>query len=280
MVDHGAGVKSTEEAIEEIETSLSRERLGTYLDAAGGDRERAIRFHAWNTAVSAAFYGPLQGLEVALRNAMHRQLAERYGPAWYDNPDTGIDKGALDRVVAARSELARADYGNEASRVVAALSFGFWVSLTRSRGPARVRTQGELRDDALAAGIAPGVSASRDADAQAGPPPAERFEGFAQPDRASRTDLRAGPGRRPQAHPRCGWMDIARAADVDRMPQPGFGFACAPERHRGNQILRNEYPIQPAACIQFRRHPGPVITGNARRGLPLALRVATTGRMR
>ena len=137
MVDRGAGVKSflyTEEAIEEIETSLSRERLGTYLDAAGDDRERAIRFHAWNTAVSAAFYGPLQGLEVALRNAMHRQLAERYGPAWYDNPDTGLDKGTLDRVVAARSELARAGYGNEASRIVAALSFGFWVSLTGPGG--------------------------------------------------------------------------------------------------------------------------------------------------
>ena len=137
MVDRGAGVNSflyTEEAIEEIETSLSRERLGTYLDAAGDDRKRAIRFHAWNTAVSAAFYGPLQGLEVALRNAMHRQLAERYGPAWYDNPNTGLDKGALDRVVAARPELARVGYGDEASRIVAALSFGFWVSLTGPGG--------------------------------------------------------------------------------------------------------------------------------------------------
>ena len=37
--------------------------------------------YAWNTAVSAAFYGPLQGLEVALRNAMHRRLAERLGAA-------------------------------------------------------------------------------------------------------------------------------------------------------------------------------------------------------
>ena len=49
MVYRGAGVNSflyTEEAIEEIETSLSCERLGTYLDAAGDDRERAIRFHA------------------------------------------------------------------------------------------------------------------------------------------------------------------------------------------------------------------------------------------
>ena len=136
-MDREAGVKTfsyTEEILEEIEASLSRERGGTYLDAARGDRERAIRLYTWNTAVSAAFYGPLQGLEVALRNAMHRQLAERYGPVWCGNPDAGLDKGALDRVAGARSELARAGYGNEASRVVAALSFGFWVSLTGPGG--------------------------------------------------------------------------------------------------------------------------------------------------
>ena len=69
-----------------------------------------------------------------MRNAMHRCLAEQYGSSWYDNPNAGLDRGALDRVTGARSELARAGYGNEASRVVAALSFGFWVSLTGSGG--------------------------------------------------------------------------------------------------------------------------------------------------
>ena len=38
-------------------------RLGTYLTATGGDRVQAVRLHTWNTAVSAAFYGPLQALE-------------------------------------------------------------------------------------------------------------------------------------------------------------------------------------------------------------------------
>ncbi|MDE0335224.1 MAG: hypothetical protein OXI64_09720 [Defluviicoccus sp.] len=115
--------------IDALQASLSRERLGTYLDAAGGDRERAIRLHVWNTAVSAAFYGPLQGLEVALRNAIHRRLAERYGEAWYDNPGAGLDRGALERIEGARTELARDRHIDNPARIVAALSFGFWVSM-------------------------------------------------------------------------------------------------------------------------------------------------------
>ena len=96
MVDREPGVKPffyTEETLDELETALSLARLSTYLGAAGGDRERAIRLHAWNTAVGAAFYGPLQGLEVVLRNAMHRRLAEWYGPAWYDHPGAGPRPG-------------------------------------------------------------------------------------------------------------------------------------------------------------------------------------------
>ena len=137
MVDSEARVKDfsyTRDSLHELEVSLSSERLGTYLIATRGDRERAMRLHVWNTAVSAAFYGPLQGLEVTLRNAMHKSLVELYGPAWYDNPSAGLDKGDLERVTGARSKLARAGYGNEASRVVAALSFGFWVSLTGPGG--------------------------------------------------------------------------------------------------------------------------------------------------
>ena len=132
MAERSPGVKNftyADDLLDELEAALSRERLGTYLDATGGDREGAIRLYAWNTAVSAAFYGPLQGLEVALRNAMHRRLAERYGEAWYDNRDAGLDRGAMQRVASARTELARDAYGDDPPRIVAALSFGFWVSL-------------------------------------------------------------------------------------------------------------------------------------------------------
>ncbi len=117
------------EFLDELQASLTPERFGTYLNAAGGDRKEASRLYVWNTEVSAAFYGPLQGLEVTLRNAAHQRLAECYGLAWYDNPDTGLDGGAIERIAAAKSEPMRHDSPGDASRVVAALSFGFWVSL-------------------------------------------------------------------------------------------------------------------------------------------------------
>lgn len=115
--------------LDDLEASFSSARLSTYLRTAGGDREKAIHLYTWNTAISAAFYGPLQGLEVALRNAMHRQLAACYGGAWYDNPAAGLDARCIDRIANAKTEAARA--GNEpgSSRIVAALSFGFWISL-------------------------------------------------------------------------------------------------------------------------------------------------------
>jgi hypothetical protein len=37
--------------------------MSRYTSVAGADREKAVRLYTWNTAVSAAFYGPLQGLE-------------------------------------------------------------------------------------------------------------------------------------------------------------------------------------------------------------------------
>ncbi|MGB8843690.1 MAG: hypothetical protein WCC64_21775 [Aliidongia sp.] len=112
-----------------LETSLSPERMATYVTAAGGDRERALRLYTWNTAASAAFYGPLQGLEIALRNAMHRELSKTYGSVWYDNPACGFDTGTENRIAATKEDLRRDGYPVDPPHFVAALSFGFWVTL-------------------------------------------------------------------------------------------------------------------------------------------------------
>lgn len=74
-----------DEVLAALETSLSPERIATYTRETGGDRQQAIKLYTWNTAISAAFYGPLQSLEVALRNAMHCQLSAKYGLDWYEN---------------------------------------------------------------------------------------------------------------------------------------------------------------------------------------------------
>ncbi len=130
--------------LEALETSLSPERMATYVRAAGGNREKALRLYTWNTAVSAAFYGPLQGLEVALRNAAHRQLSVSYGPIWYDNPACGLDAGALDRIDAARNSLNRGKYPVDPPHMVAELPFGFWVSLLGKGGRGRAPDTGKM----------------------------------------------------------------------------------------------------------------------------------------
>ena len=117
------------EILDELEVSLSADRLGTYLAATGGDRTRAVRLYTWNTAVSAAFYGSLQALEVALRNAMNRELAAVYGQAWHDNSKTGLDSGCLVRIEQTKQDLRKNKYPDDPPQVVASLSFGFWVSL-------------------------------------------------------------------------------------------------------------------------------------------------------
>lgn len=134
MTDDQVRVKQfsySKEVLRELESSISPERLNTYVQAVQSqDLEEAIRLYRWNVALSAGFYGMLQGLEVTVRNAMHKRLAARYGPNWYDNQCIGLDTGGLRRVQNAKTELSNKGFNRPtSSRVVAGLSFGFWVSL-------------------------------------------------------------------------------------------------------------------------------------------------------
>lgn len=122
------------DVLSELELSLSRERFAKYLGAMGSDREKAARLYTWNTAISAAFYGPLQSLEVGLRNAMHRQLSAAYGPNWFDIPAAGLDERTVAHVQRARDDLQRKKHAANAPDIVAALSFGFWISLLERGG--------------------------------------------------------------------------------------------------------------------------------------------------
>jgi hypothetical protein len=69
-----------------IEKSLSSDRFNSYVIQAKGDRGAAIRLYERNTEVSEALYGVIQGLEITLRNSMHRILHQGVGfENWYDH---------------------------------------------------------------------------------------------------------------------------------------------------------------------------------------------------
>ena len=113
----------------ELEKCLSSPRMSTYLEAAHGDWASAFRLYHWNTAVSSAFYGPLQWLEVTLRNSIDQCLADAYGHEWYSEERAGLDYICRHRLAKAREQLKRERKPVDPPHVVAALSFGFWVSL-------------------------------------------------------------------------------------------------------------------------------------------------------
>jgi hypothetical protein len=115
-------------APEWIGTVLSPPRFAPYLDASGHDLGAAIELYWWNLDISAAFYRPLHCLELALRNSVNDQLFLHFGRSdwWTVAPLTGDARLQLAR---SANKLAQRGHPHSPDDIVAALTFGFWVSL-------------------------------------------------------------------------------------------------------------------------------------------------------
>ncbi|MEU8070498.1 MULTISPECIES: hypothetical protein [unclassified Micromonospora] len=124
-----------------IRRSFSVARMRPYVEAVAGDHDQAVALYWWNIEISAAFYGPLHCLEIALRNALHRRLASHYDrPDWWAVAPL-TEHGS--RLVREAADKCRRRFGRRgvlapgADDVVAELSFGFWVSLLSNRPGSR-----------------------------------------------------------------------------------------------------------------------------------------------
>lgn len=122
-------LQASQEDLESLKGCLSPDRLSKYLRATQGNLTNALALYTWNTAVSAAFYGLLQWLEVTLRNSIDNCLAEAYGDAWHFHNDARLDFICRRQVKEVRDRLERNNQAITRSRMVAVLSFGFWVTL-------------------------------------------------------------------------------------------------------------------------------------------------------
>ncbi len=118
----------TDDFIDSFEEHLSAPRFARYVQATHGDRPSAARLYTWNTAISAAFYGPLQSCEVGLRNAVHSVMREDFGDHWYESPDI-LRSSERDLARQAVNRLERRHVIPDCDRVVAELTLGYWVGL-------------------------------------------------------------------------------------------------------------------------------------------------------
>lgn len=155
----------------ELSVLLGSARFQTYIDAAAGDLERAGELYAWGTSLSGAWHAHIGYIEVAVRNAIDRELrpwnAAHSGPY---SEDWTVEHGAaqpLYGILAKPLREARDTSVREAQRrpfgharknatpnhddVVAQLMFGAWARLVMPpSGPDRENErQKQLWQEAL-----------------------------------------------------------------------------------------------------------------------------------
>jgi hypothetical protein len=110
--------------------AFSADRFSSYLLARANDPARALALYEWNAALCAAYYIPLQAVEVGLRNACHSELQKTFGADWpFDTRFLGLDLGIHRSVENAKEETKKSKRPVDTPHVVAALHFGFWTYL-------------------------------------------------------------------------------------------------------------------------------------------------------
>lgn len=111
---------------------LSVERLTTYVRLAERNTQKAADLYIENLNKCQDFYAKLHWLEVGLRNAMNRELSQKYGVEWFDNPHVGLGLKEQGQIAKAKEHLARDKKPLSNGNMIAELSFGLWVNLFNS----------------------------------------------------------------------------------------------------------------------------------------------------
>lgn len=135
----------TTASIIEIQTALSSERFGRYLNDCTNDINRACNLYTWNMAISGAFLPWLNITEVVLRNRIHTVLTSIHGPEWpwesgFEKtlPDPRQGFNPLAELKASRKKY---DNSRQTGKVIADLKFAFWQRmLTKKQLPLMEQT--------------------------------------------------------------------------------------------------------------------------------------------
>jgi hypothetical protein len=125
----------TDSVLDALECTISRERIGTYLEAGGFNRVRAMRIYLWNTRMSECFYFPLQCAEIMLRNSIHEAFSNAYSADWpIDRKfERHVGETTIAAIAKVQSRIADAGHLITTPRIVAGLSFDFWAMMLTSK---------------------------------------------------------------------------------------------------------------------------------------------------
>ncbi len=124
-----------------IDRAISSDRMATYLSESGGNRRLARELYVWDRDLSVALFADIAILEVALRNAIHREASSMHGVRWFETGGMPLDGRSLNALGRAWEDLPgyirqNAQAPEFSGRLIARLMFGFWKDLFDAGGHA------------------------------------------------------------------------------------------------------------------------------------------------
>lgn len=124
---------TTDKFVAELKAGISDPRLERYRrPAEASDFDMLVNYY-WNMALADALHCSLATDEILLRNTIHTTLSKYVGRGdWYDRDDLLEDGQREDRDTA-KNHIATRGKAASPERVVAQLTFGFWVTLMSNR---------------------------------------------------------------------------------------------------------------------------------------------------
>lgn len=116
----------------EFEHILSHKRLRRYLEAVDGDSRKAMTLYRYNLRLSQVMFTVISCFEVALRNAIDRQVVAVRGEEWLK--DSVREGGFFDddrieetrRIIKSAYRRLRRDGTYSHSKMIAEMEFGVW----------------------------------------------------------------------------------------------------------------------------------------------------------
>ena len=114
-----------------IKKYISTERFRSYS---------GIDEYLENLVFSKKAYIPLSILEISLKNSINDLLTDKLGENWLENKDF-LTNDSLKKIDEARNILFKRGEHISKSKIIAELSFGFWVNLFKKPYEMKLRTK-------------------------------------------------------------------------------------------------------------------------------------------
>lgn len=116
-----------------LEAKLSTPRMSRYLKGHQGNQDHAAQAYVHNMRIAESLVSIFHVLEVALRNAVQREMVREYQREdWFEEFDGSTNSdlaSSYEKVTEARTSLKKRGVTANADDITAELSFGFWTSL-------------------------------------------------------------------------------------------------------------------------------------------------------